>query len=267
MPSDDFKGTRYDTVSGISSSPSGLMSSFECAVPPLDIRVCTIHLSPYRAGVAGPCPTRLLTSPAFPSGSCSLSFSESGKTGRLEVCCLGLRSPLGTILSVRTTAHTFASSGSPVPWAQEVQALCLSHTRPPACQGSLLPVALSLAFPSSDSSGSSVTLGLAPRRPARRALLPHVRACGRRSTPALPARMGRCWTRRGRTSRPLAWATRPSGAATLAPEALHGPPGIGLQAIQRSPGHAGLAAPQFPRLLSVLGFLGRLLFPPPVGSR
>jgi hypothetical protein len=45
-------------------------------VPPLDIGIQAIQLSPYRAGVAGPCHTRLLTSPAFPSCSCSLSFQN-----------------------------------------------------------------------------------------------------------------------------------------------------------------------------------------------
>jgi hypothetical protein len=48
----------------------------ECEVPPLDIGIQAIQLSPYRAGVAGPCHTRLLTSPAFPSCSCSLSFQN-----------------------------------------------------------------------------------------------------------------------------------------------------------------------------------------------
>ena len=46
----------------------------ECELPPLDIRIRAMQLSPYRAGVAGPCPTRLLTSPAFPSCCCSLAF-------------------------------------------------------------------------------------------------------------------------------------------------------------------------------------------------
>ncbi len=36
-------------------------------------------LSPYRAGVAGPCPTRLRTSPAFQPGSCPLALSGLGK--------------------------------------------------------------------------------------------------------------------------------------------------------------------------------------------
>ena len=47
-----------------------------CAVPPLGIEVRTIQLSPYRAGVAGPCHTRLLTSPASPPCSCPLSFQN-----------------------------------------------------------------------------------------------------------------------------------------------------------------------------------------------
>jgi hypothetical protein len=67
---------------GQKSNPSLSMASEyrratdECAVPPLDIRVCTIQFSPYRTGVAGPCHTRFLTSPAFPPCSCSLSFQN-----------------------------------------------------------------------------------------------------------------------------------------------------------------------------------------------
>ena len=74
-------------------------------------------------------------------------------------------------------------------------------------------------FPSSDDDGRSVTIGLAPRRPSRRSSTPHVRACGRRATPAWPARMARCWTRRGSTGRPLAGAPGPPGGQTLSPEA------------------------------------------------
>jgi hypothetical protein len=48
----------------------------ECAVPPLDIGIQAIQLSPYRAGVAGQSRTRLLTSPAFPPCSCSLPFQD-----------------------------------------------------------------------------------------------------------------------------------------------------------------------------------------------
>src|SRR5512134_2868287 len=48
-------------------------------LPPLDIGVQALQLSPYRAGVAGPCPTRLLTAPAFPSCCCSLSLRRQGR--------------------------------------------------------------------------------------------------------------------------------------------------------------------------------------------
>ena len=84
---------------------------------------------------------------------------------------------------------------------------------------------------------------------------------------AFPALMGRCWTRRGRPGRPLAWATSPPGGETLSPETRHGPLGLELQAMPRAPGHAGLAAPQLQRLRSVLGFVGRLLSPRPFGFR
>src|SRR5919204_4174453 len=43
--------------------------------------------------------------------------------------------------------------------------------------------------------------------------------------------------------------------------------GIGLEAIQLSPCHAGLAEQRFQRLLSVLGFVGRLLSPRPFAFR
>jgi hypothetical protein len=41
-------------------------------------------------------------------------LSESGKAGRLEVFRLELRSPLGTIRSVRTMAHGSPAHSSPV---------------------------------------------------------------------------------------------------------------------------------------------------------
>jgi hypothetical protein len=50
----------------------------------------------------------------FPAMLLSPILSASGKAGRLEVFCLELRSPLGTIHSVRTMAHTFAAHGSSV---------------------------------------------------------------------------------------------------------------------------------------------------------
>src|SRR5207245_5202476 len=50
-------------------------------------------------------------------------------------------------------------------------------------------------------------------------------------------------------------------------EALHGPMGIGLQAVELAPCHAGLAGQRFQRLLSVLSFVGRLLSPRPFALR
>ena len=60
----------------------------ECAVPPLDIGVWAIQLSPYRAGVAGPGHTRLLTSPAFQPCSCPLALSGLGKAVASESSAL-----------------------------------------------------------------------------------------------------------------------------------------------------------------------------------
>src|SRR4030095_6338171 len=60
----------------------------ECAVPPLDIGVRAIQLSPYRVGVAGPCHTRLLTSPAFQPCCCSLALSGLGEAVASESSAL-----------------------------------------------------------------------------------------------------------------------------------------------------------------------------------
>ena len=51
----------------------------ECEVPPLDIGVRAMQLSPYRAGVAGPYHTRLLLRPAFRPCSCPLALSGPGQ--------------------------------------------------------------------------------------------------------------------------------------------------------------------------------------------
>src|SRR6266851_5653457 len=51
----------------------------ECEVPPLDIGVRAIQLSPYRAGVAGRHHTRLLIPPAFQPCSCPLALSGLGQ--------------------------------------------------------------------------------------------------------------------------------------------------------------------------------------------
>src|SRR5262252_2562091 len=60
----------------------------ECAVPPLDIGIRAMQLSPYRAGVAGPCHTRLLTSPAFQPCCCSLALSGLGEAVASESSAL-----------------------------------------------------------------------------------------------------------------------------------------------------------------------------------
>src|SRR5712691_5974933 len=51
----------------------------ECALPPLDIGVRAMPLSPYRAGVAGPSHTRLLILPAFQPCACPLALSGLGE--------------------------------------------------------------------------------------------------------------------------------------------------------------------------------------------
>jgi hypothetical protein len=52
----------------------------ECGVPPLGIRVRTIQLSPYRAGVAGLSLTHLRIPPTLQTGSCPLALSGLGKS-------------------------------------------------------------------------------------------------------------------------------------------------------------------------------------------
>ena len=152
--------------------------------------------------------------------------------------------PCGTVSvlhgSPGGTIHRFRTTGLPPP--------------SPAIVLHLWPCALWLAVPASDYYAHSVPLGLAPRRPSRSAHPPHVAACGRRSPPAFPALLGRCWPRSARSGRPLAGATRPPGSETLSPEALHGPMGLGLQAVELSPGHAGLAEPRCQRLLPCSAF-------------
>ena len=98
----------------------------------------------------------------------------------------------------------------------------------PALVLHLWPFALWLAFPTPDYYDHSVPRGLSSRRPSRSSRPQHVSACRRRSTHAFPALSGRGWTRRGRSGRPLPWATSPSRCQTLSREALHRPLGIGL---------------------------------------
>src|SRR5215470_13836635 len=60
----------------------------KCEVPPLDIEVQAIQLSPYRSGVAGPPHTRLLRSPAFQPCACPLALSGPGQAVASESSAL-----------------------------------------------------------------------------------------------------------------------------------------------------------------------------------
>ena len=92
-------------------APPPRRGSGECAVPPLEIEVQAIQLSPYRAGLAGHHPTRLPMAPASPTCSCPLRLSPSGKSDDPEA---SLRTSPDCIRdsAPRPAAHTFASYGS-----------------------------------------------------------------------------------------------------------------------------------------------------------
>ena len=70
----------------------------ECEVPPLEIGVRAMQLSPYRAGLAGRHDTRLPVPPAFPTGSCPLWLSPSGQSMTQE-------SPFELLLTVSRIQH------------------------------------------------------------------------------------------------------------------------------------------------------------------
>lgn len=69
-----------NVISWLAVASDSRRGTDECALPPLDIRVWAIQLSPYRAGVAGLYPTRLLIPPAFLTCCCSLALSGLGKS-------------------------------------------------------------------------------------------------------------------------------------------------------------------------------------------
>jgi hypothetical protein len=97
----------------LTMAPAYRRGTDECEVPPLDIGIQAIQLSPYRAGVAGPCHTRLLTSPAFPSCSCSLSFQNQVRRVASESSALNsdpLRGQFTPCVPWRTVS---SSSGFP----------------------------------------------------------------------------------------------------------------------------------------------------------
>jgi hypothetical protein len=70
----------------------------ECEVPPLEIEVRAMQLSPYRAGLAGRHGTRLPVPPAFPTGSCPLQLSPSGESMTQE-------SPFELLLTLSRIQH------------------------------------------------------------------------------------------------------------------------------------------------------------------
>src|SRR6266849_3752807 len=80
----------------------------ECELPPLDIGVQAIQLSPYRSGVAGPQHTRLLLSPAFQPCACPLALSGLGQAVASESSALNsgpLRGQFTPCVTRRTFSH------------------------------------------------------------------------------------------------------------------------------------------------------------------
>jgi len=75
-----------------------------------------MQLSPYRVGVAGPCHTRLLTSPAFRPCCCSLALSGLGEAVASESCALNsglLRRQFAPCVTWRTlSSHTAHERGN-----------------------------------------------------------------------------------------------------------------------------------------------------------
>jgi len=85
----------------------------ECAVPPLEIEVQAMRLSPYRTGLAGRHRQRLRVSPASLTCSCPLQLSPSGESDGPEV---SLRTSPGCTRypTSRAAAHGFLAHGSSV---------------------------------------------------------------------------------------------------------------------------------------------------------
>ena len=70
---------RRNAIPWLAMASDSRRATDECEVPPLDIGVRAMQLSPYRAGVAGPYHTRLLLRPAFRPCSCPLALSGLGQ--------------------------------------------------------------------------------------------------------------------------------------------------------------------------------------------
>ena len=79
---------RRNSIPWLAMASDSRRATDECELPPLDIGVRAIQLSPYRVGVAGPCHTRLLTSPAFQPCCCSLALSGLGEAVASESSAL-----------------------------------------------------------------------------------------------------------------------------------------------------------------------------------
>src|SRR5262252_1748600 len=137
-------------------APPPRRGSGECAVPPLEIEVQAIQLSPYRAGLAGHHPTRLPMAPASPICSCPLRLSPSGKSDDPEA---SLRTSPDCIRdsAPRPAAHAFTTSGGPIPAALRIFAFSIAFgyeslllsLRRSECPECLDPFPLYPAFPDS----------------------------------------------------------------------------------------------------------------------
>src|SRR4029453_14663669 len=70
---------RRNSILWLAMASDSRRATDECELPPLDIGVRAMQLSPYRTGVAGPYHTRLLLRPAFQPCSCPLALSGPGQ--------------------------------------------------------------------------------------------------------------------------------------------------------------------------------------------
>ncbi len=98
---------RYETNSEVAMASVYRRATDERDIPPLDIALQAVSLSPYHAGVAGLPSTRLRLPPAFPTCYFPLALLGPGGSGHLEVRCSELRPPEVAIHSMRTMAHSF----------------------------------------------------------------------------------------------------------------------------------------------------------------
>jgi hypothetical protein len=101
----------------------------ECEVPPLEIGVWAMQLSPYCAGLAGRHCTRLPVPPAFPTCSCPLWLSPSGQSMTQE-------SPFEFLLAVSRMQHRVPRRTVSLHPAQASQRPCegpVSSQRPAGC--------------------------------------------------------------------------------------------------------------------------------------